>query len=116
MGTRVIDFIPPIVGTEGQFNTFRIGGFYAKHLTQGEEVFLMDSKAREVFGKAVVEKVEVGRLAEMCAQHAASNHTELDMPDGKNAERLMVLLQRINGPHIATPTKKTTVIYLRRLE
>jgi hypothetical protein len=116
MGTRVIDFIPPVVGTEGQFNTFRIGGFYAKHLIQGEEVFLMDSKAREVFGKAVVEKVEVGRLAEMCAQHAASNHTELDTPDGQNAERLYALLQKINGPHIATPTKKTTVIYLRRLE
>ena len=116
MKTRVVDFIPPVVGVDGQFNTFRIGGFYAKHLTEGEEVFLMDSKAREVFGKAVVEKVEVGRLAEMCAQHAATNHTELDTPDGNNAERLMTLLQKINGPHIATPTKKTTVIFMRRIE
>jgi hypothetical protein len=116
MKTRVIDFIPPIVGTEGQFNTFRIGGFYAKHLQQGEEVFLMDSKAREVFGKAVVERVEVGRLAELCAEHAAMNHTEIDAPDGKHAERLMALLQKINGPHIATATKKATVVYLRRLE
>jgi hypothetical protein len=28
----------------------------------------------------------------------------------------MSLLQKINGPHIATPTKKTTVIFMRRIE
>lgn len=117
MGTRVVGFIPPVVGTEGEFNTFRLGGFYAKSLSVGEEVFLLNEKERLVFGKAVVTGVETGKLGEMCAIHGDKNHTELEVSgDGRSAERLFHLLQKIHGPHIATPTKKTTVIYMRRLE
>lgn len=101
MGTRVVGFIPPVVGTEGEFNTFRIGGFYAKNLSEGEEVFLLNEKDKMVFG----------------AIHGDKNHTELETAeDGRSAERLFHLLQKIHGPHIALPCKKTTVIYMRRLE
>lgn len=117
MGTRVVGFIPPVVGTEGEFNTFRIGGFYAKNLSEGEEVFLLNEKDKMVFGRAVVTKIETGKLAEMCAIHGDKNHTELETAeDGRSAERLFHLLQKIHGPHIALPCKKTTVIYMRRLE
>lgn len=118
MKTPVIGFIPPVVGTEGEFNTFRLGGKYASNLKPGDEVFLMEEKSRHVFGKAQVIRVELGSLGEMCLVHAPYNHTELILEDRKTAgaERLFKLLQRIYGPHIATAKKKTSVIYLRRIE
>ena len=115
MEIRVIGFIPPIIGTEDEFNTFRIGEKLAKTLKVGEEVFLMDEKEKLVFGKARVEAIEVGKLGEMCLIHAHKNHTELAKDPNTASERLFKTIQRIYGPHIAEPHKKTTVLYLKRL-
>lgn len=114
METPVIGFIPPIVGCEDEFNTFRIGKKYAT-LAIGSEVFLMDEKRKVVFGRAKVLDVTVGPLSGLCAVYAAENHTELGQ-SGDHAERLYQLLRRIYGPHIVTPTKIATCIKLKRLE
>lgn len=116
MEARVIGFTPPVLGVEDRFNTFRIGGFYEKRLSPGEIVYLLNEKEKMVFGKAVVEKVEVGKLAEMCVIHGSQNHTELANEPSEAGRRLFATLQKIHGPHIALPTKKTTVIFLKRIE
>jgi hypothetical protein len=110
----VIGFIPPIVGVNGVFNTFRMGRRYAT-LAEGEEVFLMDEKRKVVFGRATVLDVSVGPVSALCACFAFENHTELDKEDGEHAERLFKLLQRIYGPHIVQPHKTATVVKLRRV-
>lgn len=116
MQKRVIGFIPPVVGTDGEFNTFRLGGFYTKHLSPGEEVLLLNEKEKMVFGRAQVTRIETGALGEMCLRYAHLNHTELANDPSTAPERLAETLRRIYGPHIATPTKKTTVVFLRRIE
>lgn len=116
MEKRVVGFIPPVVGVDGEFNTFRLGGFYTKHLKPGEEVLLLDEKAKMVFGRAEVVSIETGGLGEMCLIHGHKNHTELANDPLTAPERLHDTLRRIYGPHIATIAKKTTVLYLRRIE
>lgn len=111
----VIGFIPPIVGVNGDFNTFRMGRRYAS-LSEGEEVFLMDEKRKVIFGRATVLDVSVGPLSALCAVFASENHTELDKADGESAERLYRTLSRIYGPHIVTPNKTATVVKLRRVK
>lgn len=116
MQVRVIGFIPPHVGLEGEFNTFRLGGKMAQVLAPGQEVFLMDEKEKLVFGRAEVISVEVGKLEQLCEVHAHKNHTELaNNPEGA-PQRLLAFIQKIFGPHIAPPTKRACVVYLRRLE
>jgi hypothetical protein len=116
MQKRVIGFIPPVVGIESEFNTFRLGGFYPKCLNPGEEVYLLDEKAKMIIGRAQVQSVEVGPLGEMCLIHGAKNHTEIANDPADAHARLYALLCKIYGPHIATVTKKTAVIYLKRIE
>lgn len=116
MEMRVIGFIPPVVGVEDEFNTFRLGGFYTKHLSPGDEVLLLNEKEKMVFGRARVEKIDTGGLGEMCLLHAHKNHTELANDPTDAPGRLHETLRKIYGPHIATLTKKTTVVFLKRLE
>ena len=111
----VIGFIPPIVGVEAEFNTFRLGKKFGT-LPIGSEVLLMDEKRKVVFGKATVTDVTVGPLSALCAVYAPENHTELQHQDGKHAERLYQTLTKIYGPHIVKPDKTATVIKLRRIE
>lgn len=111
----VIGFIPPVMGVDGDFNTFRLGRKLAT-LAEGAEVFLMDEKRKVVFGRAIVLDVSVGPLSALCAVYASENHTELDKDDGNHAERLYRTLEKIYGPHIVTPNKTATVVKLRRVK
>lgn len=110
----VIDFVPPINGVEGEFNTFRLGLFYSKRLKPGDKVYLMNVKDKFIFGRAVVTDIQVGPLADMAKLHAQHNHAMLSNP-GDREQDLLALLTKFYGPHIATPKKKTTVVYLRRM-
>lgn len=116
METPVISFIPPIVGADGEFNTVRLGGALAKRLAPGMKVLLMNQKTQTVFGEAVVTDIAVGTLKQLCLLHGHKNHTELSAEDAdQSGDRLFKLMQKIYGPHIATETKKATVVYLRRI-
>lgn len=116
MRNHFIGFVPPVIGTEGEFNTFRLGTFYSKHLSPGDEVYLLNEKEKIIFGRAKVLSVELGKLGEMCLVHGHKNHTELQNDTIDAPKRLFALLQKLYGPHIATVEKKATVIYLKRLE
>jgi hypothetical protein len=117
MQHHIIDFYPPIIGLEGDFNTVRIGLAWMKRLNVGDEVYLSDNKERKVIGKAVVTDIQKGKLQEICNTHAESNHTQLNQPDMDQEDKsrnLLAIVQKFYGPQIATPTKMATVIYLRR--
>jgi hypothetical protein len=115
MHVQVIGFAPPYEGLDGYFNTFRLGGTLALRLKPQDEVFLMDEKTKVVFGRAVVMAITVGKLKDMCQEHAAFNHRELNNSPEGAPERLLAYVQKLFGPHIAKPEKKTTVLYLRRI-
>lgn len=113
----VIDFHPPILGLDGEFNTFRLGRTWSKRLKAGDHVLLTDRKNSVVFGRAEVTAVHTGPLGEMCKAHAIHNHTQRESTPEQAPERLLKeVLQKLYGPHIAHETKASVVIYLRRLE
>ena len=114
MEVPVIGFIPPIMGMNGEFNTFRLGKKY-QDLAIGSEVLLMDEKRKVIFGRAQVLDVTAGPLSALLAVYASENHTELDQ-EGDHAERLYQTLRRIYGPHIVNPSKIATCIKMKRLE
>lgn len=116
MQVPVVGFIPPIVGCDGEFNTFRLGQAFAKRLQPGGMVYLMDEKIKVVFGRAIVVDCHMGQLKQMCLLHGAKNHTEVGKPDAEaSPDRLFAYIQKIYGPHIATEAKKCAVIYMRRI-
>lgn len=116
MQIRVVGFIPPIVGIEGDFNTFRLGVKYSKILSPGEEVYLLNEKDKIIIGRAQVQSVESGLLGELCLEHAAKNHTQLGADPTNAHARLYEILLKIYGPHIVNVGKKACVINLKRLE
>jgi hypothetical protein len=109
-----LDFEPPLVGLEAKFNTFRLGYTWSKRLKRGDRVLLMDSKAKEVFGRAKVTHVYTGKLVDMAFENGKGNHNQLGKEDAAAAEDLIVRMRKRFGPHIATDSKGTTVIWLER--
>jgi len=116
MEIQTIGFVPPVEGVEDYFNTFRLGGTLGKKLKVGQQVLLLDEKSKVVFGRARVCAIGVGKLRDMCRDHAALNHRELNNSAEGAADRLFSYLQKLFGPHIVNDNKLCTVIYLKRLE
>ncbi|EPW3311205.1 hypothetical protein ACWKBX_002277 [Acinetobacter baumannii] len=113
----VLDFVPPLQGMDDHFNTIRLGVTWSKKLAAGDRVYLQNSKTKMIEGLAIVDRVIVEKLGELCAYYGADNHTEIDSEDKcRSAERLYKLTLKLYGPHIASAMKKSTVIYLRRIE
>jgi hypothetical protein len=109
-----IDFEPPLVGLEGYFNTFRIGGTWAARVKRGSTVLLYDTKEKRIFGRARVTDVELGKLLDMAGVHAHMNHNQLGKAPSDATADLMRRVQKRYGPRIAHDDKRTTVIYLQR--
>ncbi|MFM0095582.1 hypothetical protein PQQ87_08215 [Paraburkholderia nemoris] len=117
MEILVLDFISPLVGFEGAFNTLRVGTGMLKKTQVGAEVFLMDGNRKVVFGRARVTQMESGLLGELCCEHAGMNHTEVHSQDKtESAARLFAYIQKLYGPHIAHKDRRAVVIYLERIE
>lgn len=111
--TFVIGFSPPMMGFSGSFNTIRLGGAWAKRVSGGERILLMDIKNSAIFGSAVVEKVVVGKLNEVAIYHAANNHNQKDLDAGGAPERLIAGFKKRYGPAKCSDTSKVTIIYMR---
>lgn len=116
MLVRTIEFAPPMYGFDNEFNTIRVGAKWAKLLSVGERVFLLDKKQSAVFGSAEVVQVLTGKLSEAAHEHGARNHNQLHLPADGAGLRVIEALKRRYGPMIATDNKTVTVIYLRRIE
>ena len=112
----MIEFTPPMGGFEGVFNTVRVGMTWSRRLTNGMKVALMDKKNSLIFGYATVELVECGALGDIVQRYAHENHNQKGLDPEGAPERLTQSMTKRYGPHIITPTKKVSVIYLRMNE
>lgn len=112
--TRIIEFSPPIYGIDGEFNTFRLGVAWAKRLTPGERVLLVDKKNFSVMCCAEVTGLEVGVLREMGELHGFRNHNQKHLPQEGAGERITAAMIKRYGPNKCCETSKVTVIHLRR--
>lgn len=116
MFIRVIEFAPPMSGFENEFNTIRVGVKLSRCLSVGDEVLLVDKSQSAAFGRARVTGIETGSLTEVAEKHGAQNHNQLHLPTEGAGERVVASLKKRYGPHIATDTKRSTVVYLKRIE
>ena len=101
-------------GTEGQFNTFRLGSAWAARVQVGQLVGLLDGKCEKV-GEAVIEAVHCGGKAEMLRDHAYMNHLMLANPHIDPVGDLARRIRNLYGTNFMNRAEKFTVIYLRRL-
>lgn len=109
---RVIDFSPPMMGIEGEFNTFRLSGAWSKRIEAGSIVILMDKKLMSVMGYAKVTGVHVGKLSEMANQYAHLNHNQKHLPSEGAPDRLISAMIKRYGPHKCSENSRVTVIHL----
>lgn len=112
----VIEFAPPMSGLEGEFNTFRLGGAWAKRTIPGERLLLIDKKQSAVLGWGLVSAVHVGTLTEMSALHGSRNHNQKGLDPEGAGERVIAAMKKRYGPHKVNDNSKVTVIELKRIE
>lgn len=111
----LLTFRPPLKGFEGEFNTFRLGTAWYYRIGPGVTASLVDTSTNAVFGKAKVIEAIVGPLAEMCEEHAASNHAMLGVDPALAAVKMKKLIRQSYGMVEIDETSEVTVIYLRNL-
>lgn len=103
------------------WNTFRLGGAWAKRLSPGEDVAVIDTKNNRFVGMARVESVYLGDLDTLLAQHASANHAIIHeyTHEGLRLEdagdRLMRILKNAYGSTYTHGERTATVIYLRKI-
>lgn len=105
-----------LAGMEGRFNTFRMGGAWARRVVPGTVVALMD-RSKTIVAHARVYKVDYGDKHAMAREHGASNHLILARGTrGLTVEEAMLkVLRNVFGKLIFEAQPKATVIYLERL-
>lgn len=113
---RILDFAPPMLGIDGEFNTFRLGGAWAKRVQPGDKVALMDKKEMSLMGWAVVTGVHMGKLNELSALHGRRNHNQKHLPSEGAGERVIAAMMKRYGPNKCCETSRVTVIDMRRIE
>lgn len=111
----VLGFRPPFLGLESRFNTFRLGAGWGNRLIEGRLVVLADGRNGDHLGVARVESFEVGPLRDMLRRHATTNHMMLEESDD-HVRKLAGVLRSHYGPHLLSPDKPATVIFLERTD
>lgn len=111
---RIIEFAEPMLGIEGEFNTFRLGGAWAKRVQSGDTVILMNKKECCVVCLARVLAVHVGRLNELSALYGCRNHNQKHLPAMGAGERVTAAMIKRYGPQKCRDTSRVTVIELKR--
>lgn len=112
----VIEFAPPMLNLDEEFNTFRLGGAWAKRIKPGDRVGLLDKKQMLLIGYAIIAGVHRGRLSELSALHACRNHNQKHLPCDGAGERLTAAMVKRYGPHRCGENSIVTVIELRRTD
>lgn len=104
-----------MAGTEGEFNTFRLGGAWSKRVTVGQRLGLVDSSYERV-GEAIVRAVHCGPRVSMIEEHAAKNHLMLAAKPDNPVEAMTRKLRNLYGPNFLTKAELMTVFDLVRVQ
>lgn len=113
---RIIEFASPMFGIEGEFNTFRLSGAWAKRVEPGSKVILMNKKEYSLMGWAEVTAVHVGRLDALSALHGFRNHNQKHLPPEGAKDRLIAAMVKRYGPNKCGHHSRVTVIDLKCIE
>lgn len=116
--TECMDYQFPLVfrdisGTDGLFNTFRLGSAWSKRLVTGNKVGLVDGDLK-VFGTASVTSVMLLDRKEALSRHSYRNHLMLDKNRFKASELLSKVLRNNYGKLVYNNCEVISVIYLSR--
>ena len=112
----VIAFKPPLIGFEGVFNTFRMGGAWVKRVAPGSQIGLLDTSTQSVFATATITDVISGDKNEMAYLHGCRNHLfkSQQLSDEVAAREIKKALRTLSGNLIYNNNTIATVIYMRR--
>lgn len=113
---HVIDFSPPMLNLDGEFNTFRLGGAWAKRVQPGDKVGLLDKKQMRLVGFATVTGVHRGKLNELSPLHGCRNHNQKHLPSDGAGERVIAAMVKRYGPHKCRDNSLVTVIELKEIK
>lgn len=102
-----------LAGTEGLFNTFRLGGAWANRVKKGDTIGLLNTQGEKV-ATAVVRSVHVATKEEMLAEHAHLNHLMLAKGSRDPVADLTKTVRNLYGTNFFAKAALMTVIYLRR--
>lgn len=111
----VVPFRKPLLGLDGDFNTFRLGAAWARRVKVGAPVALYDAADEVVFGTAEVTAVTVGPFQDVAPRHARFNHMMLDKSADLAPELLWKVMVNSYGSTFMTRERPCSVIYLRRI-
>lgn len=113
---HIIDFSPPMQGIEGEFNTFRLGGAWAKRVQPTDKVILMDKKAMGMLGWGEVIAIHIGRLDDLSALYGSRNHNQKHLPQEGAGDRVTAAMIKRYGPNLCRYDSKCCVIELKLIE
>lgn len=99
-------------GTEGEFNTFRLGGAWFTRVKPGQLIGILNDKCEKV-GDALVKAVHCGDKQRMLNDHASMNHLILSRETDEPAVELRRLIRNLYGTNFLAKAELMTVIYLK---
>lgn len=112
----IIGFKPPLRGVDGRFNTIRMGKAWMKRVFPGSRVALLNLKTNEVFGTAIVDRLDFAEKEHIAEVHAKDNHLFVDtnVSPAECGERMPKILRNLYGNLIYKNNAYATAIYLIR--
>jgi hypothetical protein len=113
----ILKFKPPLLGFEGDFNTFRLGPAWHSRVAVGDTVALMNAKTGEIFMRAKVTAVHLGDKREMAELYGKDGHRLKAQGITENVgEAMLKRLKNAYGTRAFNNAAQATVIYLRAIE
>lgn len=103
-----------LAGTEGEFNTFRLGGAWYSRVRERQRLALLNHLCEKV-GDAVVTSVHCGPKEDMIAQFAAGNHLMIAAQPEDPVAELTRKIRNLYGTNFMARAELMTVIKLKRI-
>lgn len=103
-----------LAGTEGAFNTFRLGGAWFRRIKLAQHLGLLNHLCEKV-GDAEVVGLDCGSKEDMLMRFAAGNHLMIAAQPADPVAELTRKIRNLYGPNFMARAELMTVIHLRRL-
>lgn len=109
----LLAFRNPIIGLDTPyFNTLRSGATWAGRLSEGKIVCLVNSSSNQRIRFAKVDRIAVGPIDKMLAQHSRFNHLCMG---GEPIQKVEEVIRKSYG-HFLKSDSQLTAIYLKNID